>query len=574
MKKDTFSTIVHFLHWNAINDPQKPAFRFIDNKGDLQSQFTYAELDVYAFKAGIYLQQIRCKGERVLLLFPESIEFVAAFFGILYAQMIAIPVQHSFKEEDPERLKRVLRHCKPSIVLTTAEILANLQKNMPGLLDEKEIKIVIWQEITNSNSIFTDHRIPNDHNEAYIQYTSGSLGEPKAILITHDKLLINLTDIAAVSDHSHKSSTMSWLPFFHDMGLIAGILLSVYNGITCCLMTTSSFLTHPMSWLENLSRYKITHSIAPNSAFELCLKKYDHDSAHMDLSHVEYLANCGEQVIPETILDFQRQFGIFQLKNDVIKPCYGLAEATLKVTASNAASPIRYLWADEKELVSNRVRSTGPKLTGSRLLVGCGSCTIDSTIVIVDPHTKQICKDSEIGEIWVAGPSVADQYWNEDQDGETIFKVSLPGEKGDGRYLKTGDMGFIHDTQLYVTGRLKELLIINGQYHYPYEIERCAEKAQPAFRKGRTVLIRDSSNDDLILLVTMTGAALLGTAFTAQLFQPVIVTVLRELEIAINRISIVKHSDIEITSSGKIRRSAIQKKYAAGKIKVLHEYQP
>ncbi|HVU98520.1 MAG TPA: fatty acyl-AMP ligase [Puia sp.] len=574
MKNDTFSTILHFLHWNALNDPRKDAFCFLNEKGVLTECLSYAELDLYAFKAGVHLQKLTTPGQRILLLFPESIDFVSAFFGALYANLIAVPVQYSYKEIMPHRLNHIINDCKPSLLMTTREVARHITTSHPNLVQNLHSKLALWEDVLTSSDIFTAHHIDSSQKGAYIQYTSGTTGKPKGILVMHDKLLNNLSDMAAVAEHNSTSSTMSWLPFFHDMGLIAGILLSVYNGVTSCLMSATNFLSDPVSWLYNISRFKITHSIAPNFAFELCLANAGRRNKNsLDLSHLRYLANCGEPVIPETILRFEQRFRTAHLKKNVIKPCYGLAEATLKVTAPSMLSPVEYLWVDAEQLVEHRIVVTPPRAKGSRLLVGCGKPPIDTNILIVDPESNAPCQPSTIGEIWISGPSVAREYLNDNEASSYRFNASPADSNDQKQYLRTGDMGFFYNRELYIMGRLQDRLLLNGRFQYPHEIEQCAEKAQPAFRRGRTTaFLYDKEGTQLVLITSMNRVNSQKTRFPNDLFEPVTKSVSQAFGIRSIRICVVKPSHIAVTSSGKLKRSEIQEKYHQGLLQPLYEY--
>ena len=309
MKKNIFSTIVHFLHWNAIDDPKKHAFRYVNKDGDILAELTYAELDLLAFKAGSYLRTCSERGQRVLILLPGSMDFIASFFGVLYANLIAVPVDLPLKGCIDHRLDFIFRDCQPALLLTTREGLEILQAGNPSIMEDSHLRVLIWEEMMHSGNIFTEYSIGIDIETAYIQYTGCTAEDPRGIPCTHYSILNHLTDIAAEAGLSSKSISMSWLPLSHDMGLVAGILLTVYNGITCWLMSPTGVLNNPISWLSNLSRYKVTHSAAPGFTFDLCLRHLDLGAYDgLNLSSLTYVANCNEPVNAETILEWPKMW--------------------------------------------------------------------------------------------------------------------------------------------------------------------------------------------------------------------------------------------------------------------------
>ena len=501
------ATLLELLRLRADEVPERRAYTFLLDGESEVVHMTYGELDRKARAIAAALQQSRVPQTtdnsfppRVLLLYPPGLDFIAAFFGCLYAGVVAVlayPPDPSRLSRTLPRLQAIVKDAKTKIALTTQSLFAMADFIFEEATDLKALK---WMTTDNVDlgisDVWTNPAIARD-SLAFIQYTSGSTGHPKGVMISHGNCLHNLLLIHLASKTCSESRLVSWLPQYHDMGLVTGILSPLYIGFPATLMSPIDFLRRPLLWLKAISRMRTTHSGGPNFAYEHCIRKVTQEQKEsLDLSSWEVAYNGAEPVRHETLERFSEAFESRGFRREAFLPCYGLAETTVGVCWSNKTTQPITCSVQSSELEQNRVVLTSADGNRELTLVGCGKIPQDQQILIVNPDTLTRCAADQVGEIWVSGPSVAQGYWNRLEETKETFQAHLNGKdelsvdssqssvNASGTFLRTGDLGFLQDGELFVTGRLKDVIIISGVNHYPQDIEKTVEQSHPSMRPG------------------------------------------------------------------------------------------
>ena len=478
---ELFANLNELLRARAAEYGPRVLFRYLPDGQSEESRLTYAELESQALAIAAVLAAQAPAGERALLYFPAGPEFITAFWGCLLAGVIAVPVFPARLHRQLPRLLAIAADSEAKFVLTTAKLNRqsnDLFKRAPAL---KSLEWLATDDLPVAAPGSMGAFSANPDTLAFLQYTSGSTAAPRGVMVTHGNLLHNLACLRDVFQFSAESIGVTWLPQFHDMGLIGGLLQPIYAGGEMIVMPPSSFLQTPRRWLAAVSRYRATTMVAPNFAYELCAQKIlGSERASLDLSSVK-VALCGaEPVRPATLSAFADAFGPCGFRAEAFRPVYGLAEATLIVSGQSDGSGPVLTSVDAGELRQNRIRPTEPVAEGSRELAGCGGIAPGMRVTIVDPETHAPCAPDRIGEIWGCGPSIAAGYWRKPEDTREIFGAHL--STGEGPFLRTGDLGFLDRGSLFITGRRKDLIIIRGANHYPQDLEYTVERSHRALR--------------------------------------------------------------------------------------------
>jgi acyl-CoA synthetase (AMP-forming)/AMP-acid ligase II len=479
-----FSTLVEMLRWRAVHQPEQRAYTYLIDGETEGGHLTFAELDRQARTVAAMLQDRNARGERVLLLYPTGLEFIAAFFGSLYAGAIAVPLPPPNPAQPHRtlpRLRSIVNDARPSLALTISPILSKME----GLLTlAPELRKISWVA-TDSDSEraprgWQDPVVTNE-TLALLQYTSGSTAIPKGVMISHRNLLENSAYINSVFELPTEITSVTWLPAFHDMGLTNGIIQPLYKGRNCYLMPPQAFLQRPVLWLQAISRSQATISGGPNFAYELCVRKITPEQREsLDLRSWRVAYNGAETVRSDTMKRFAESFASCGFRTSSFYPSYGLAEATLLVSGESLKNEMLRT-VEVSALEQNRVVEVFDQKHNVRTLVGCGRPMFETKIVIVNPEALTVCQPDTVGEIWFSGPSITAGYWNKPEESERICRAFL-SDTGEGPFLRTGDLGFLRDGELFVTGRLKDLIIIGGRNLYPQEIELTVQQSHPAVR--------------------------------------------------------------------------------------------
>jgi acyl-CoA synthetase (AMP-forming)/AMP-acid ligase II len=499
-----FSTLVEILRWRALQQPEQRTHVYLPDGEAEGDHLTHATLDCKARGIGALLQSYRAGGERALLLYPAGLEFIAAFFGCLYAGAIAVPLPApnlAQPDRSLPRLRAIISDAQPAVVLTESAILSDT-KGLFALAPElRKLHWLATDKITGTLAQeWRDTAVTSD-TLALLQYTSGSTAEPKGVMVTHGNLLHNSAYISRLFVFNPNGVTVSWLPTFHDMGLTNGVVQPVYHGRPCYLMPAVAFLMRPIRWLQAISRYKATVSGGPNFAYELCTRGITPEQCEaLDLSSWDVAYNGAEPVRADTMREFAAAFASCGFRPGALHPCYGLAETTLMVSGGSLSDKM-FRAIDVTALERNRIVDACAQRQNVRTLVGSGHALRGTRIVIAHPQSLTICAADQVGEIWVSGPSVTQGYWNRPEDTERTCRAYLK-DTGEGPFLRTGDTGFMKDGELFVTGRLKDLIIISGRNLYPQDIELTVEHSHPALRPSCCAAFSvDGAGEEQLIIV-------------------------------------------------------------------------
>jgi len=543
-----FRTLIDLLQARAAEDADRRSYVFLTD-GEIEGEALSArELDVRARRIAAHLQQLLSPGDRALLLYPPGLEFVAAFFGCLYAGVIAVPAYPPRPRRSPARLATILADARPAAVLTS---MALAEHAGPWIAELPALGRVHWIPTDGIDTAAATHWSPpalDSRSLAFLQYTSGSTSDPKGVMVTHGNILHNQREIQRGFRQSAASVTVSWLPIYHDMGLIGALLQPLYVGGLCYLMAPAAFLLQPSRWLRAISRYRATTSGGPSFAYELCVARTSPEQRQaLDLSSWEVAFNGAEPVHAATVARFIEAFAPCGFRAEAFHPCYGLAEATLLVSVAGRRPP--------------RVVEQG-----GRELVSCGPEAGEQQVVIVHPETLEPCPSRQEGEIWIAGPSVAAGYWGNAEATEQTFRARLAS--GEGPFLRTGDLGFLEGGELFVSGRIKDLIILRGRNHYPQDIELTAESSHPSLRAVGSAAFSVTVDGDerLVAVLEMERRSREEPDAIAEAARGRITEV---HEVPVHEVVLVRAGTIPRTSSGKIQRGRSRQLYLTGGLDVV-----
>jgi len=577
-------TIVDFLAERAVRNANDLAFRFMEN-GDIDGpiqEWSFSQL--YAQSAGVAanLTAQGLSGTSVLLPFPPGLDFIKAFYGCLLAGVKAVPVPlPNPRSENP--LGRILNTAKvsgASVVLTTGQ-LADMAKSLGDLP-------INFQAVTDNT--ITEYTGPKPGMEeiAYLQFTSGSTGHPKGVAISHANAVANLRVMGQMLRLDSTKPAIVWAPHYHDLCLVCDILGPVYFGYESTIMSPMDFLMKPVRWLKAISHYKIVNSACPNFGYAYSVRRIQPEECRgLDLSSWETAGNGGEQVLPETLATFNERFGPLGFRPQTFMPCYGMAESVLFVGGLKPQSqPPKILSLSASALKTHQVHILDDQAPDVRKIVSCGCPGGDHKIIAVDPATHTAAGLDQVGELWVKGPSVPKFYWGLKKESEATFGARL-ADTGEGPFLRTGDLGFILDGEAYITGRLKDLIIIAGKNHYPDDIELTVQNSDAPVRLGACIAVSKPSKDggeELAIIAEVNERRIPddvkngnngSTAAGKFWFSAV-----RSLQGAITQghslsaqtVIFVEPRSLEKTSSGKPRRRYYQERLIQGKLAVVYQH--
>jgi len=562
-------TLIELLRSRTHQQSDRLAYTFLVDEGVVETTLTYWELDQRARGIAARLQSIVEVGDRVLLLYPPGLEYIAAFFGCLYAGAIAVPAYPPRNNRNLHRLQTLVQNAEAVVALTTSTILSRIA---PHVSQNSYLARLVWQATDQiPDWVANDWREPSISGDslAFLQYTSGSTSAPKGVMVSHQNLLHNERLIQSVFQQTDQSVIVGWLPLYHDMGLIGNVIQPLFVGAPCILMSPTAFLQKPFRWLQAISRYRATTSGGPNFAYDLCVRKInDEQRATLDLSSWQVAFNGAEPVRQETLERFAAAFAPCGFAFEAFRPCYGLAEATLLVSGRTGNEPLVATTVQARALEAGHAIETTSAMD-ARTLVSCGGALAQDKVVIVDPETLTECAPGAVGEIWVAGPGVAQGYWNDPAETDRTFRAYLP-ERGEGPFLRTEDLGFLRDGKLFVTGRLKDLIIIRGLNHYPQDIELTVERCHTALRPGCCAAFSvDVAGEERLVIVQEVDQRRQFRAETV--IESINEAVAREHELQAHAIVLVTPGTVPKTSSGKIQRFACREAFLRGALGVVAE---
>ena len=529
-------TIRDVLRRRAEATPHQRVFVFLKSGEREDASYTFAKLDQKARAVGSRLAALGARGKRVLLPHPPGLEFVAGFFGCLYAGAIAVPSCSSLlSTRYQDRLRFIVDDAEVKFILAaSAESITSFHETQTKEW-ASQLSLLAVDEVPETEGAAWSPTPCGLDDVAYIQYTSGSTSSPKGVVISHRNVLSNQRMIQSAFGTGESSVVVSWLPHFHDMGLVGVLQHAVYAGMSVVLMAPLDVIRRPVQWLRAISTYRASISGAPNFAYDLCVDRVkDEAAAELDLSCWKLAFNGSEPVKAGTMTRFAKMFGNAGFRRESFYPCYGLAEATLFVSSR----------APSKPLLLRRPQ-----------IVSCGQPWGSERVVIADPKTHRRCSDGTEGEIWIAGPHVAKGYWRRPDETREIFEAHL-SDTGAGPFLRTGDLGYLVDGELYITGRLKELIILHGKNHYPQDIEATVATSHPLLRVncGAAFSVDVTGHEELVVFQEVQRQTPLEKAFEIKC--AIRQALAQHRAVKPYSVILFKPNTIPKTSSGKIMRSA------------------
>jgi acyl-CoA synthetase (AMP-forming)/AMP-acid ligase II len=570
MQHFNITNFISLLEHRRKHQPNNVAFTFLPDGETEEASLTYEELDQKARAIAAVLQSIKARGERALLLYQPGLEFITAFFGCLYAEVIAVPVYPPKRNQHNNRLQTIVCDAQARIALTTIAIMSDIEKTLkeePGLAT---LNFIITNNIDSDGASDWQQKQINSDTLAFLQYTSGSTGTPKGVMVSHGNLLHNLSVIYKCFEHTNHSKLVSWLPHYHDMGLIGGILQSIYGGFPAILMPPVAFIQKPIRWLTAISQYKATTSGAPNFAYDLCVNKIKPEKlASLDLSSWEVAFNGGEPVRAQTIERFTQTFADYGFRKQAFYPCYGMAENTLFLSGGLKAEPPIIRFVKETDLLQDKIVLWDEFSPDSQAIVSCGRNWSNQKIMIVNPDSLIKCDDGKVGEVWISGESVAQGYWEKPEQTQQTFNAYLADKKEE-LFLRSGDLGFLLAGELFITGRIKDLIIIRGQNHYPQDIELTVQKSHPALRPNcGAALSVDIKGEERLIIVQEVERSYLRNLDVQKVVADITQAVAAEHGLQVYATVLVKTGSIPKTSSGKIQRYACRTAFLNGSLNVV-----
>ena len=571
-------TIVDFLKDRAARHADALAFRFMDS-GELDgpiTEWTFAELYHQSIGVAQDLVEQGLGGSSVLLAFPPGLDFVKAFYGCLLAQVRAVPVPlPNPQSKNPlGRILNTARACEAALVLTTQEL-----AEMAAMLGD-ELPLSFRAVSDRVAAAWHGPRIEMD-TIAYLQFTSGSTGHPKGVAVSHANAVANLRVMGQMLRIKSTQPAIVWAPHYHDLCLVGHILGPVYYGFESTLMSPMDFLFKPVRWLRAISHYKVANTACPNFGYEYAARRIKpEECADLDLSHWRVAGNGGEPVLVPTMEKFTQKFEIYGFRPQTFMPTYGMAESVLFVAGMKELSePPKVLTLSAPDLEKHTVRIMGENENTGRKVVSCGKPGYDHRIIAVDPESFTPANPDQVGELWVQGPSVPSAYWGLPEASAATFQGHL-SETDEGPFLRTGDLGFVADGEAYVTGRLKDLIIVAGRNHYPGDIELTVQHSGAPVRLGSCAVISDSINgvEELIIIAEVDprrlppedAAGSQMDVFWAESVKKVKGAVSEGHGLATRSVVFVEAKSLEKTSSGKLRRGYYGELLVKGELAVMY----
>jgi acyl-CoA synthetase (AMP-forming)/AMP-acid ligase II len=564
-------SLIDVLEVRAAERPDKEAVVFVPERGESDVNLTFAELQRRAQAFAARIARHAMKGDRAILLLPTGLDFIIAFFGCLAAGVIAVPLMVPRRTAARDSSEAIIADCKPSVAITTSEVTAT-RPDVAERCRDRGARLLTVGGVDCTQA--EPHVLPpavTEEDIALLQYTSGSTSTPKGVVVRHGNLLANLEMIRLAMSNTEHSTSVGWVPLYHDMGLMMGVIQPLYLGATSVLMSPAGFMQRPLKWLRTIHRYRAEVTSAPNFAFDLCVARFDAGRMDgIDLSCWKLALNGAEPVRADTIARFTETFAPYGFGLGTMYPGYGLAEATLLVSGGvRGTAPITRRvsrWALQNGEIAEPVAADD-----TQSLVSCGRSVAGQQIAIVDPATQSRTGGRRVGEIWVNGPNVTGGYWGNPIATEETFKARIAGTAGP-NWLRTGDWGFLDDDgQLFITGRLKDVIIIRGLNHYPQDIERTVQDSHPALRRdcGAAFAVPNEADNERLVIVQEIERTQRRDADLEAISRCVREAVTRQHEIAVETIVLISPGSLPKTTSGKVQRGLARRLWLEGSLNVL-----
>lgn len=559
---------VELLGYYAEHQADRLAYTFLADGFNVSEQVTFAELHQQVQAIAHYLQTNLVSDSRVILVYPSGIEYVRAYLACLYAGVIAVPSNPPANQRHLPRLLSIINDAKPAAILTDSATQPRL-KTM--FTDESITTAIISTDALDktANTLWQPPQISTD-KLAMLQYTSGSTGNPNGVMVSHGNLMHNQAMLEASIPSDNKRVHFTWLPLFHDLGMIGNFLYPLYLGAHCVFMSPVTFIQRPFAWLKGISDYKATVSGGPNFAYAMCANKISEEKKQsLDLSSWQIAFNAAEPVMAKTLEDFYQAFKSCGFNRNALCPSYGLAEATLIVTAvdANKYPTIQYL--DKKQLENDQASVVESVDKKHYQLVSCGRAILDQKIRIVDPKNLTLCPDGRVGEVWLKGKNIAVGYWNNPSKTKATFNARIK-DTNEEPFLRTGDLGFMMSGELYVTGRFKDLIIIRGQNYYPHDIEMLVETSHAFLRPhGGTAFSVAGLNGEQLIIAQEVNVKELNNTDAQAIFAAIAEVIATHHGLAVYDIALIKKGRLPKTTSGKVQRQLTKKLYMDDKLDLV-----
>ncbi|MET0647635.1 MAG: beta-ketoacyl synthase N-terminal-like domain-containing protein [Pyrinomonadaceae bacterium] len=562
-----FASLVEAVRFRAADAPDETALVFLEDGEREALRLTFQQVDERARGIAARLAAVAGPGARALLLYPSSVEFPVAFLGCLYAGVVAVPAYPPRRNRSAERLRAIVDDAGARVALTTASTRSALEGRGAGVREFEGLCFIATDEVDESGAGLWSPPPVEPGAPAFLQYTSGSTGTPKGVMVSHANIMANVDVIRAATVGAGLERGLilaSWLPLFHDMGLIGTLIWPLVEGGTLVSMEPAAFIQKPVRWLEAISKYRATAAAAPNSGYDLCLRKVTgRQKEGLNLSCWRLAFNGSEPLRHETLEGFAAAFQPCGFRPETMYPCYGLAEATLFVTGGAAGRRPVHAAFDGPALERHEAVPPSGDETAT-VKVGCGHAWNGHAVRIVDPATLRPCAEGQVGEVWVAGPSVASGYWNRPELSEATFRARVEGGDGEA-FLRTGDLGFLRGDELFVAGRIKDLIIVNGLNHYPQDIEQTLERCHAAIApNGCAAFSVEADGEERLVAVCEIRREYLRRLAPEDLAACVRRAVAEAHELELHAILFLKPLGLPRTSSGKVQRHACRAAFLGG----------
>lgn len=572
-----FASLAELLHHRAALQPDDRAYVALSDRGREEAGITFAEL---AGRAAVLARRITARaapGERALLLCPNGIGFMVGFFGCILAGVIAVPMMVPRRQSARDASSGIVADCTPRLALAPRTLIDGERGDLVGRFGGSALE---WLAVDDPDLAIGPPPLPSGaraaQDLAFLQYTSGSTSAPKGVMVSHANLLANLAMIERAFGNTRRSTYVSWVPLYHDMGLIINALQSLYVGSTCVLLAPVAFIQRPLVWLRAIADYRAEVAGGPNFAFDLCVERYRPEQMEgIDLSGWKVAFDGAEPVRADTIRRFSETFAPHGFAPKAMFPAYGMAEATVLVSAARRGTAPMLRTVSREALRQHRVAPASDD-GDAQAIVACGSVLPGERIAIVDPDTSARLDAGQIGEIWVAGPNVARGYWQNPEASEAAFDGKIAGQAGedeDGeRWLRTGDLGFLDEAgMLFITGRIKEVVIIRGANHYPQDIEHTVQGCHPALRRhgGAAFTVLDTHEAERLVVVQEVERTYRNRIAVEELVGRIREAVVGEHEIVPYEITLLRPGALPKTTSGKIQRTLSRKLWLEGLLERL-----
>jgi acyl-CoA synthetase (AMP-forming)/AMP-acid ligase II len=552
---ETFSSLVALLARRAESQPDEPAYIFLSDRGAEEATLTFRQLHDAALALAARLTRIAQPGDRAILVFPPGLEFLVAFFGCQIARVIAVPMMMPRRQSARDSSSAIMANCEPVIALTNPAFAT--RTDLHARFSGEQIQ---WLTV-NLAAVepgAADLPAPNPQDIAFLQYTSGSTSEPKGVAVSHANLLANLEMIRLSLGNTRRSTYVNWVPLYHDMGLILNALQALYVGALCVLMAPNGFMQRPLNWLRAIDRYRGEVGCSPNFGFDLCVSRYRADQMQgVDLSSWKVALNGAEPVHADTIKRFIDTFAGHGFDPAAIFPAYGMAEATLLIAGGHRGSGHVTRTVSRSGLQAHAAGAPVDR-ADTQTLVGCGRALVNERIAIVEPESRRRLPSDAVGEIWVNGPNVTQHYWRNAEATKTNLTAQMAGEDDGANWLRTGDLGFLDVTgELFITGRIKDLIIVRGINHYPQDIERTVQALNRAFRQncGAAFSVPDDSGEETLVVVQEVERTERHGIDSAEMTGIIRQGVTDQHELYARHIMLIRPGALPKTTSGKIQRS-------------------